>query len=127
MSDNERDIEVQVNDQGLTETEESMDKPMEKFFYHQRRALEETGKALESLLPVEFRKHGSEASKEFSKGMRVLVDTAIDELKKISERDENEDDDEKQDDIEEVTNDDDDDGEPPSSSTGKSKVKIKLD
>lgn len=125
MPDNERDIEVQVNDDGLTDNEDPMDSPMEKFFYHQRRALEETGKALESLLPPDFRKHGTEASKEFSKGVRVLVDAAIDELKKISERDDSDEDEPET--VEETIDDNDDDDEPPSSTTGKSKVKIKLD
>ena len=54
----------------------------EDFLHHQRRALEETGKALEALLPEGFRKHGTEASKEFTKGFRVLVDAAMSELKK---------------------------------------------
>ncbi|MEQ8672204.1 MAG: hypothetical protein RLP44_24840 [Aggregatilineales bacterium] len=56
--------------------------PIEEFLYHQRRAIEETGKALEALLPEGFRTHGTNASKEFTKGFRVLVDAAMDELKK---------------------------------------------
>lgn len=126
MTDNEKDIEVQV-DGDVTLEEDPLTSPMERFFFHQRRALEETGKALEALLPPDFRKHGSEASKEFSKGFRVLVDAAIDELKKVSEREEE--DEEKPEDVEDTTEtgDDDDDDEPPTSSTGKSKVKIKLD
>jgi|GEM_PF-625577 len=62
--------------------------PMERFFYHQRRALEETAKALESLLPPGFKEHATEASREFSKGFRILVDATIDELKKVSEKEE---------------------------------------
>lgn len=62
--------------------------PMERFFYHQRRALEETAKALESLLPPGFKEHATEASREFAKGFRILVDATIDELKKVSEKDE---------------------------------------
>lgn len=87
--------------------------PFEEFLYHQRRALEETGKALEALLPEGFRTHGSEASKEFTKGFRVLVDAAMDEIKKASEkaRQENE------------AADDDDDA----STTGKTKVKVQVD
>lgn len=73
--------EKKVNgEEGVGET------PLERFFYHQRRALEETGKALEALLPEGFRQHGSEATKEFTKGFRVLVDAAIDELKKVNEQ-----------------------------------------
>jgi hypothetical protein len=62
--------------------------PMERFFFHQRRALEETAKALESLLPPGFKEHATEASREFAKGFRILVDATIDELKKVSEKEE---------------------------------------
>lgn len=62
--------------------------PMERFFYHQRRALEETAKALELLLPPGFKEHATEASREFAKGFRILVDATIDELKKVSEKEE---------------------------------------
>lgn len=62
------------------------DNPLEQFFFHQRRALEETGRALDALLPPGFKAHGTEASREFTKGFRVLVDAAIDELKKVSEK-----------------------------------------
>jgi hypothetical protein len=119
MSDNEQDIKVDVTD---TSNIEKVETPMERFFYHQRRALEETGKALEALLPTDFRKHGGEASREFAKGFRVLVDAAIDELKRVSEREEDED--EEIMDEEEDSNDDDDDSP---STTGKTKVKVKLD
>jgi hypothetical protein len=118
MADNNEEKNIQIESEH--ELAEETDTPMERFFYHQRRALEETGKALEALLPPDFRKHGTEASKEFTKGFRVLVDAAIDELKKVSEREE-EDAAVQADDSK-----DDDDNEPPSS-TGKTKVKVKLD
>lgn len=60
--------------------------PFDEFLYHQRRALEETGKALEALLPEGFRNHSAEATKEFSKGFRVLVDAAMEEFKKASQK-----------------------------------------
>lgn len=85
--------------------------PFEDFLLHQRRALEETGRALEALLPEGFRKHGNQASKEFTKGFRVLVDAAMDELKK-GRKSADEDDAS------------DDDGP---STTGKTKVKIQVD
>jgi hypothetical protein len=117
-----------TTDNGATDQFET---PMEQFFYHQRRALEETGKALEALLPPEFRKHGSEASREFAQGFRVLIDATIDELKKVSEKEDPDaeasadasadDDADDHDD-----NDDGGDGEPPKT-TGKGKVKIDLD
>lgn len=60
--------------------------PFEAFLYHQRRALEETGKALEALLPEGFRDHGMQATKEFTKGLRVLMEAAVDEVKKAADK-----------------------------------------
>jgi len=116
MADNEKDIPLEDQFDG----EDDVETPMERFFFHQRRALEETGKALEALLPPDFRSHAGEASKEFARGFRILVDAAIDELKKVSEREE-----------EEAraageVDDDSDDDEPPTT-TGKTKVRVKLD
>lgn len=69
------------------ETDESAPRsPFESFLYHQRRALEETGKALESLLPEGFREHGAQATKEFTKGLRVLMDAAVEEVKKAGDK-----------------------------------------
>lgn len=131
MTDNEKDINVDVNASDATEetSEETIETTMERFFYHQRRALEETGKALEALLPPDFRSHAGEASREFAKGFRILIDDAIDELKKVSERDDDDanevvDDDE---DVLDDATDDDDDDNPPTSSTGKTKVRVKVD
>lgn len=101
--------------------EETQQTPMERFFYHQRRALEETGKALEALLPVGFREHGQKATEEFIKGFRILIDSTIDEMKKVSEREEEPAkpaEDEKK---------DDNDNEPKPPTTGKTKVKVKVD
>jgi len=86
--------------------------PFEEFLYHQRRALEETGRALESLLPEGFRKHGSQASKEFSRSFRVLVDAAMSEIKKGKA-------------AEDAADADTDDDGP--STTGKTKVKVQVD
>lgn len=83
----------------------------EEFLFHQRRALEETGRALEALLPEGFRKHGNEASKEFTKGFRVLVDAAMAELKKGRE----------------TTQEDESSDDDGPSTTGKTKVKIQVD
>jgi hypothetical protein len=116
MADNKKDINV-----GLEGDEQEFETPMDRFFFHQRRALEETGKALEALLPPDFRSHAGEASKEFAKGFHVLVDAAIDELKKVSEREEAN----KKSPMHSEEEDNDDD-EPPST-TGKTKVKVKLD
>jgi len=59
--------------------------PLEQFIFHQRRGLEEFGKAMESLLPPGFKEHSQAASVEFATGFRVLIDAAIDEIKKASE------------------------------------------
>jgi hypothetical protein len=93
--------------------EESPRTPFEEFLYHQRRALEETGRALESLLPEGFRKHGSNASKEFARGFRALVDAAMQEVRK-ARKGEGE-----ADGGEEET--------PPPSTTGKTKVKVEVE
>lgn len=103
--------ETPIEDENTDETPKT---PFEEFLYHQRRALEETGRALEALLPEGFRKHGSNASKEFSKGFKVLVDAALEELNKAQEsRAESEN--------------ADDDPTPPTSTTGKGKVRIEVD
>ena len=59
--------------------------PLEQFIFHQRRGLEEFGKAMESLLPPGFKEHTQAAGSEFATGFRVLIDAAIDEIKKASE------------------------------------------
>ncbi len=90
--------------------EESPRTPFEEFLYHQRRALEETGLALEALLPEGFRKHGSNASKEFTKGFRALVDAAMHELRKAKKDGE-----------------DDESDDTPPSTTGRAKVKVEVE
>ncbi len=69
--------EEAVGDDGQT--------PLEQFIFHQRRGLEEFGKAMESLLPPRFKEHTQAAGNEFATGFRVLIDAAIDEIKKASE------------------------------------------
>ena len=78
MSD-EMNPEAQPPDEGDDKT------PLEQFIFHQRRGLEEFGKAMESLLPPGFKEHTQAASSEFATGFRVLIDAAIDEIKKASE------------------------------------------
>jgi hypothetical protein len=120
--DETQNAEAQTDDQNAQQDYEEIDEeplqtPMERFFYHQRRALEETGRALDALLPPDFRSHSAAASQEFTQGFRVLVDAAIDELKRVSER---------SDQTQDETADDNDDDDTPSS-TGKTKVKINVD
>lgn len=90
--------------------EENPRNTFEEFLYHQRRALDETGKALEALLPEGFRTHSAEATREFTKGFRVLVDAAMDEIKKATES-------------HAAPGSDDDDV----STTGKTKVKVQVE
>ena len=84
--------------------------PIDTFVYHQRRALEETGKALDALVPPGFKEHGAEAGREFVKGFRVLVDAAITELEKMSK---------------EMEKNREDDDRP--STTGPNKVKVQVE
>lgn len=56
--------------------------PFDKFTEHQRKAFEEASKALESLLPPDFKEHGRVALEEFMESFRVLFNAALDEIKK---------------------------------------------
>ncbi len=70
-----------------TETQNTVDdskNPLDAFLRHQRKALEETGKAIDALVPPGFKEHGEEARREFVKGVKVLVDAAISEMEKAS-------------------------------------------
>lgn len=105
--------QVNINPEENNDQDEAPRTPFEEFLYHQKRALEETGKALEALLPEGFRTHGSNASKEFTKGFKALVDAAMDEMKKATRKGEKP-----------AQGEDDD---TPPSSTGKTKVKVQVD
>lgn len=101
-----------MTDQNVNNPEETASpNALETFINHQRKAVDETGKAIEALLPEGFVKHGKEAGKEFVAGFKVLVDAAIGELEKVAKqtRKEAESDDEQP------------------SSTGKTKVKVQVD
>ena len=73
-----------VNNTTEQPEEEAARTPVDTFLLHQKRALEETGKALDALVPPGFKEHGAEAGREFVKGFKVLVDAAITELEKMS-------------------------------------------
>jgi len=102
-----------LNPEGET-PEEPTRNAFEAFLYHQRRALEETGKALESLLPEGFRTHSKQATSEFTSGLRVLVDAAIEEIKKANEGTKN---------VSVEANEEED----KPSTTGKTKVKVQVE
>lgn len=52
------------------------------FVHHQRRAMEELGRALEALFPDDFKEHTKNAGKSFVDSFRSLVDAAKDDMKK---------------------------------------------
>jgi hypothetical protein len=75
----------QVNEPQPEDTQSAAaSNPINEFLRHQQRAVEETGKALDSLLPPGFKEHSREAGREFVSGMKVLFDAAIDGLEKAS-------------------------------------------
>lgn len=51
------------------------------FLDHQKKAMEEAGKALEALFPPEVRTHGRAAVNESIEGFRVLVNSVLDDIK----------------------------------------------
>ncbi|MBZ0300825.1 MAG: hypothetical protein K8J31_13830 [Anaerolineae bacterium] len=102
--------EEQMNTQPEAEPKKAT--PIDEFVAHQKRALDETGKAIEALLPPEFVKHTKEAQKEFVAGFKVLADTFIDEMEKVAKK------------VESQGKSDEDDKP---STTGKTKVKVQVE
>ncbi len=62
------------------------DKAFREFVRHQRIAIEELGKALESLLPKDFRTHTKNAGQSFIDAFRSLFDAAKDDLEQVMKR-----------------------------------------
>lgn len=110
MSDNEMP-NTDLNPEIVDNPAEAEKSPLESFIFHQRRALEEAGKAIDALLPDRFKEHGSAASKEFVKGFQVLIDAAITEIEKATSK------------VEAEAGDDED----RPSTTGKAKVKVQVE
>lgn len=106
---------VEIVENHTNDTEKS---PVEQFVEHQRKALEETGKAIESLLPEGFREHGKAAGKEFFKGVKVLVEAAAREVEKGAREVEKQ---------VRTRQEGDADGDERPSSTGATKVKVQVD
>jgi hypothetical protein len=48
--------------------------PLEAFIEHQKKAAEETAKALNALIPPDFRTHGRAAKHEFLTSFKVLIE-----------------------------------------------------
>ncbi len=80
---------TKVKEEEVVEENEAMN-ALEAFMEHQRTALNETRKALESLVPVAFREHSTAAFNEAMEGYRSLFNTMIDEIndnvKKVTTR-----------------------------------------
>jgi hypothetical protein len=92
--------------------------PFGEFLRHQKRAFEETGKAVDALLPPGFKQHSNEAGREFISGFKVLFDAVIDGVQKASK------------DFEETLNRErpaSSEGDDRPSSTGTTKVKVQVD
>ncbi len=53
----------------------------ETFMDHQMKAVEEAIKAVESLIPPDFREHGQAAVNESATGFRVLFNGVLDDIK----------------------------------------------
>jgi hypothetical protein len=100
-----------VKQEPVQEEAKAPQTPLEEFVEYQRRALEETGKAIESLLPPKFVEHAKEAQKESLAGFKLLADTFIAEMEKVAKK------------TEEATGSDDD----KPSTTGNTKVKVQVD
>lgn len=65
-----------MDDTKKTNAEEKFD----QFVEHQKKAFEEAGKALEALIPPEFKTHSQAAFKESVEGFRVLVNATLDAI-----------------------------------------------
>lgn len=81
MTDNPTQDTEQTTDQ----TEETRG-PIESFIDYQKKALEETGKALETFLPDGFKEHSDAARDNFVKSFEVLAEAAREEFKRMGER-----------------------------------------
>lgn len=60
--------------------------PLKRFIHHQQSALEETGKAVASLLPREFRDHTNRAIEEGVAGWKALFQGVRVEVERSAER-----------------------------------------
>lgn len=63
--------------------DEAKETAFDAFVQHQRRAIQSTGKAFESLIPNGVREHGQKAVEEALEGYRVLFNSALDDVLKM--------------------------------------------
>ncbi len=73
------------------------DNPFHEFVQHQRIALEELGRAIESLLPKEFREHTHKAGRAFIDSFRALVDATRETVENVARQASDDDDKQKAD------------------------------
>jgi hypothetical protein len=80
MTDETRETQPTQAQSGSQQSEEQAraqpETPLAAFFFHQRRAAEQTFEALKALIPPEFRCHSREATKEFLTSFKVLIEGA---------------------------------------------------
>ena len=72
--------------------ENKKEQPFEEFVERQRKAFEEASKAVEALVPPEFKDHTKSAINESIEGFRVLVNWLVDEVKSEVNKDDKKDD-----------------------------------
>jgi hypothetical protein len=60
--------------------------PFDDFVEHEKKALQEFGKAFAALLPEGLREHGDTAVREMVEGYRRLFNATLDDLVKLVER-----------------------------------------
>lgn len=66
--------------------DETLERPLDQFVDHQRKAFTEASKAFGALLPKELREHGQSAVREMLEGYRTLFNATLDDLIKTLEK-----------------------------------------
>ena len=78
--------ETRPNETEETTTGGIPDEPLKAFVHHQRIAFEEFGRAIEALLPPDFREHTRNASKSFTEAFKALFDAAKEDIEQMIQR-----------------------------------------
>jgi hypothetical protein len=102
-----------TDEQTRQSNQTSSDTPLSQFMYHQRRAAEESIKALAGWIPQEVRTHGKAAGKEFLQSFKVLLEGVASDVEREVNRMRSTDDERS------------DDASGPST-TGRNKVKVEV-
>lgn len=74
--------EEEVVDGAGSREESAEETAFKSFVHHQRRAMEELGRAIEGLFPEDFKEHTKNAGKAFADSFRTLFDAAKEDVKK---------------------------------------------